>query len=117
MLNSESHFAIFVSVLMNELLVDTNILVYAIDEDSEFFAKSRFILSKTDCQLCTTSKNFAEFLAVTTRGQNSLSMGDALEVIEDYFSFLPFCLLTTTPLRSSENCSQNTNQRDYSSRL
>ncbi|MFQ5648496.1 MAG: type II toxin-antitoxin system VapC family toxin [bacterium] len=73
---------------MNELLVDTNILVYAIDEDSEFFAKSRFILSKTDCQLCTTSKNFAEFLAVTTRGQNSLSMGDALEVIEDYLSLL-----------------------------
>ena len=74
---------------MNELLVDTNILVYAIDEDSEFFTKSRSILRKTECELCTTSKNFAEFLAVTTRGQNSpLSMDDALEVIEDYLSVL-----------------------------
>ena len=74
---------------MNELLLDTNILVYAIDEDSEFFTKSRSILSKTDCELCTTSKNLAEFLAVTTRGQNApLSMDNALEVIEDYVAVL-----------------------------
>ena len=69
---------------MSELLLDTNILVYAIDEDSEFFTKSRSILSETDYELGTTSKNLAEFLAVTTRGQNSpLSMDNALEVIED----------------------------------
>lgn len=37
--------------------------------------RKNLILSKTDCEQCTTSKNFAEFLAVTVRGQNSpLSM-------------------------------------------
>ncbi len=75
---------------MNKLLLDTNVLVYAIDEDSEFFTRARSILNRTDCELCTTSKNFAEFLAVTTRGQNSpLSMHDALEVLKDYL-----CVLT-----------------------
>lgn len=30
----------------NDLLVDTNILVYAIDEDSQFHATSRSVLQK-----------------------------------------------------------------------
>jgi len=42
---------------MNKLLLDTNILVYGIDEDLKFFKKSRQILDHSDYQLFTTSKN------------------------------------------------------------
>jgi predicted nucleic acid-binding protein len=51
---------------MNKLLVDTNILIYGIDEDSKFFERSCHILEYFDCQLITTSKNLVEFLTVVT---------------------------------------------------
>lgn len=72
---------------MNELLVDTNILVYAIDEDSEFYSKSQKLLYDSDYSLYTTSKNLSEFLAVVTKGPVvSLSIDDALAVLEDYIN-------------------------------
>jgi predicted nucleic acid-binding protein len=52
---------------MNKILIDTNILVYGIDEDSAFFKRSRKILEQEKNQLATTSKNLIEFLAVTTK--------------------------------------------------
>jgi len=72
---------------MNELLIDTNILVYAIDEDSEFYSKSQKLLYRSDYALFTTSKNLSEFLAVVTKGPVvSLSIDDALAVLADYVS-------------------------------
>ncbi len=74
---------------MNEVLIDTNILVYAIDEDSEFYPKSQELLYNSDYGLFTTSKNLSEFLAVVTKGQViSLSIDEALAVSKDYDDIL-----------------------------
>ncbi len=54
-------------LLMNKLLVDTNVLIYGIDQDSQFFARARAILENSYYHLVTTSKNLSEFLAVATR--------------------------------------------------
>ncbi len=41
---------------MNKLLVDTNILIYSIDEGSKYFQRSQNIFSD-QVELYTTSKN------------------------------------------------------------
>ncbi len=53
---------------MNRVLVDTNILVYAVDEDSIFHAAAEKVLRSSEYSLFTTSKNLSEFLVVLTRG-------------------------------------------------
>ena len=69
---------------MSKLLVDTNILVYGIDEDSQFFNQSRQILDHSENQLVTTSKNLIEFLAVATRPSGyDLETKVALEILEE----------------------------------
>jgi predicted nucleic acid-binding protein len=69
---------------MNKLLVDTNILIYGIDEDSKFFGKSRQILDHLDYQLVTTSKNLVEFLTVVTRSSGyGLKTEKALEILDE----------------------------------
>lgn len=71
---------------MSKILVDTNILVYAIDEDSIYFKKARQILYEIDCELFTTSKNLSEFLSVVTRSPvNALSTIEAVNLVEDFF--------------------------------
>lgn len=68
---------------MSRLLVDTNILVYGIDQDSKFFKRSRNVLDHSDSQLVTTSKNL-EFLAVATRESGyNLETDLALEILDD----------------------------------
>ena len=65
-----------VQLLMNKLLVDTNVLIYGIDQDSRFFVRARTILENSNYQLVTTSKNLSEFLAVVTRSSGyDLSIG------------------------------------------
>ena len=68
---------------MSKLLLDTNVLVYSIDEDSKYFNKAHNIFSD-QYELYTTSKNLSEFLSVITRIPNPLSLKDALQVIEDF---------------------------------
>jgi len=69
---------------MSNLLVDTNILVYGIDQDSQFFSTAREILESTDNQLFTTSKNLSEFLTVVTRSSGyDLNTDLALEILEE----------------------------------
>jgi len=69
---------------MSKILVDTNILVYGIDEDSSFFKRARKILEQEKYQLVTTSKNLIEFLAVTTKSSGyNLENNTALEIIEE----------------------------------
>ncbi len=68
---------------MSKILLDTNVLIYAIDQDSVFYAASRTILDSED-NLFTTSKNLSEFLAVITRAPViSLSIEDALAALDD----------------------------------
>jgi len=52
---------------MNKLLLDTNVLVYSIDEDSRFFQRARKVFEYSDKALLTTTKNLAEFLSVVTK--------------------------------------------------
>ena len=74
---------------MNKILVDTNILIYSIDEDSKYFKFSQDILLNKDFDLYTTSKNLTEFLAVITRLPNaSLSLDQAIELTHDFSSIM-----------------------------
>ena len=70
--------------MKNSLLVDTNILVYAADKDSEFYRRARQLLFESDYSLITTSKNISEFLSVVTKGiKVPLSVPDALSTLEE----------------------------------
>jgi predicted nucleic acid-binding protein len=71
---------------MSKLLIDTNILIYGIDEDSKFFEKSHQILDSPDYeyQLVTTSKNLVEFLTVVTRSSGyGLETEKALDILDE----------------------------------
>lgn len=68
---------------MSKLLLDTNVLIYSIDEDSKYFIKAHRIFLEQH-ELYTTSKNLSEFLSVITRIPNPLKLKDALLVIEDF---------------------------------
>jgi len=64
---------------MSDALVDTNLLIYSIDEKSEYFSKSRDFLSNSNNNLFTTSKNLSEFLTVITRKPpNPISISKAI---------------------------------------
>ena len=68
---------------MSKVLLDTNFLIYSIDQDSKYFHSTQDFLSNTKYQFFTTSKNIAEFLAVITRLPSSaLKLDDALSVID-----------------------------------
>ncbi len=69
---------------MSKVLIDTNILVYAIDRDSAFFQKARHLLQESGFSLVTTSKNLVEFLAVVTKPTGyGLSNEVALDILAD----------------------------------
>ena len=77
---------------MNKILVDTNILVYSIDEDSKFHTISKKLVQNPNYNLYTTSKNLSEFLVVLTRALKvSVTVEEALNILEDlmvYFTIL-----------------------------
>ena len=62
------------------VLIDTNILIYAVDEDSIFHEKALKLLFNTKFDLYTTSKNISEFLVVLTR-TDSIKI-DIIEVLK-----------------------------------
>ena len=73
---------------MSKLLVDTNVLIYGIDQDSSFYSAARTLLDSEN-DLFTTCKNISEFLAVVTRyPHKALSLEDALGTIDDFIKFL-----------------------------
>jgi len=55
---------------MTEILLDTNVLVYALDQDSRFHLWASRFFHDENVQCVVTSKNISEFLCVTTRGDN-----------------------------------------------
>ncbi len=80
---------IFVGKHMSKLLIDTNILVYSIDEESKFFKRAQSILLDRSNDLYTTSKNLSEFLVVITRiPEKALSIPIALNVLREFMSFI-----------------------------
>jgi len=73
---------------MSKLLLDTNVLIYSIDEGSKYFSEAQNLFSEP-LELCTTSKNISEFLAVITRiPKNPLPLNDALLVVEDFINVM-----------------------------
>ncbi|MEX1212438.1 MAG: type II toxin-antitoxin system VapC family toxin [Balneolaceae bacterium] len=69
---------------MSKLLVDTNVLIYGIDQDSQFYERARIILDSSNQELTTTSKNISEFLAVVTKAHGyGLSTTIALEILHE----------------------------------
>jgi len=76
---------------MSNLFLDTNILVYAIDADSQYHQRVRKLFVDSEHELFTSLKNLSEFLAVVTRfGDPPLSIDNALEVVE---SFTKLCTI------------------------
>lgn len=72
---------------MNNVLFDTNLLLYAIDEDSKYFNTVQELLNDNSLKLYTTSKNISEFLSVVTRiPKTSISVEEALLIIEEFQS-------------------------------
>ncbi|HKJ69354.1 MAG TPA: PIN domain-containing protein [bacterium] len=81
---------------MRKQFLDTNVLVYAIDADSQFYEQSRSVLLDSDGKICPSSKNLTEFLAVVARvGERPLTLPEALHAVQ---SFLCLCsVLYPTP--------------------
>jgi predicted nucleic acid-binding protein len=72
---------------MSNLLLDTNVLVYALDVDSKYHKSSLALFLNKEHNLATTSKNISELLVVLTRGpQVSLTPVKALEVVSNITS-------------------------------
>ena len=72
---------------MNEVLFDTNLLLYAIDEDSKYFKPVQELINDDSLKLYTTSKNISEFLSVITRIPNSeIAVHEAVNLVEDFVS-------------------------------
>ena len=81
---------------MNKILLDTNVLIYAIDENSRYYEQSQSIINNDKVDLFTTSKNISEFLSVVTRSPyNLLSIENALTIVRD-ISDLATVLFPTT---------------------
>lgn len=94
--------------MSNKILIDTNILIYAIDESSQFHSKAKEIILSEEFEKFTTSKNLVEFLSVMTKGENpSLSPKEAIKVIENYESILKVIYPTKTSLKNLKNLVQN----------
>ncbi len=66
----------------SSILVDTNILIYAIDEDSKFHNRALNFLSEPSRHYFVTSKNISEFLVALTRNiENNLSTRQYLTIL------------------------------------
>ncbi|MBI1937976.1 MAG: type II toxin-antitoxin system VapC family toxin [Ignavibacteriales bacterium] len=52
---------------MNELVIDTNIFIYALDKNSMFNKISSDLLTGNDNALFTTTKNISEIFAITSK--------------------------------------------------
>ncbi len=68
----------------NSVLVDTNILIYALDADSQFHHRALKFLYDPTIRFFITSKNIAEFLVVLTRNEEiNISTSECLELLNN----------------------------------
>ena len=71
--------------LMSKLLIDTNLLIYTIDQESKYFEKTNALFNNNKYSLYTTSKNLSEFLAVVTRLPYSpLNSNEAIAAVKSF---------------------------------
>jgi len=74
---------------MTKLLLDTNLLFYAVDHTSSFHRLSSRFIDEVESDLYTTSKNISEFLVSTTRGDSpTLTIAQVLDEVERFKKFL-----------------------------
>ncbi len=52
---------------MNNILIDTNLMIYAFDETSNYYEQSVGLLQNDDFELFVTTKNISEFFAVCSK--------------------------------------------------
>ena len=72
---------------IEKVLIDTNLLIYSIDEDSQYHRSSLEFFNEHKGKLYTTSKNISEFLAVTTqKNVYSLSIEEALYAVNEFIN-------------------------------
>ena len=53
--------------MMNDLVIDTNVWIYAMDKGSSFYSTAQSIILNPDYNLFITSKSISEFFAVTSK--------------------------------------------------
>ena len=88
-------------------LLDTNVLIYALDPKSPFHAESRALLESarlSDAALCVTPQIIGEFYSVVTdrrRVPQPRTSSEALDAIEQILA-LPGIALLPTPVDSVE---------------
>ena len=73
--------------MKDAILVDTNVLIYAVDADSRFHEQAIKFLSDSALKLFTTSKNISESLVVLTRNSEiELSSSECLDILNSLLS-------------------------------
>lgn len=86
---------------IERLLLDTNVLVYAMDGSSEFHAVSRAVLDRAqspDAGLCVTPQNMVEFYSLVTNPRRVLAPRSPEEAIETVESLMAFPGLDVLPV-------------------
>lgn len=96
---------------MNKILVDTNILVYSIDKDSEKYEISSNILKNSQNQLIVTSKNITEFISVITKKTFpvTFTISEAFIFVERFHKFLEIIFPDENSFRIFKDISQKYN--------
>lgn len=80
---------------MTTYLIDSNILVYAINEDSEYHLKSRNLIEQANqgkIKVCVSLQNLLETFAIITdkkRIDNPISYEEAIGIIETDYIYNP----------------------------
>ncbi len=70
--------------MSRHILVDTNVFIYALDQDSKFHKQAFEFLSNSSARLFTTSKNVTEILVVLSRDKDlNLSTDECVELLKD----------------------------------
>lgn len=76
-------------LMSSPLLLDTNVLMYAIDTRSSFHQQSRHFIDTYQGEMFTSSKNLSEYISAGTRGDQPIfTVEEALQDIEDFNRFL-----------------------------
>lgn len=71
------------------VLLDTNVLIYAIDTRSAFHQASLRFMDTYEGELYTTSKNLSEYVSAGSGGDDPLfSTEEAIQDIDDFTSFI-----------------------------
>jgi predicted nucleic acid-binding protein len=75
--------------MSDRILIETNVLIYAIDADSRFHQQAIQLIQNPNYDLYTTSKNLSEFLVVLTRTETiKIDTVKALDILKVLISNL-----------------------------